>query len=50
MSASLPGVSEPVLWSRRKPLAPFMVAYRSTSRVVSSGGTVLAGVGHWLGG
>src|SRR5882672_6813755 len=39
MSASLPGVSEPVLPSSLRCLAPLMVANRSTSRVVSRGGT-----------
>src|SRR5215469_12936754 len=50
MSASLPGVSEPVLPSSRRAFAPFMVPKRSTSRVVSSGGVPGAGVGHWSGG
>jgi hypothetical protein len=35
MPASLPGVSEPTLLSSRSALAPFIVAKRNTSRVVS---------------
>src|SRR5262249_62019890 len=50
MSASLPGVSEPVLPSSLKCLAPLMVAKRSTSRALRSGGTSAGygGSGHWL--
>src|SRR5256884_4323519 len=50
MSASLPGVSEPVLPSSPRCFAPLMVANRSTSRTLRSGGVPAAGVGHWLGG
>src|SRR5271169_6048648 len=44
MSASLPGVSEPVLPSSRRAFAPFIVPKRSTSRIVS-GAIVPAGGG-----
>ena len=50
MSASLPGVSEPVFLSSRRCFAPLMVANRRTSRVVSRAGMPAAGVGYWLGG
>ncbi len=42
MSASLPGVSEPTLSPSFRSRAPFMVAQRSTSRVVASGGRLVS--------
>ena len=45
MSASLSGVSEPVLPSSLRSFAPWMVAKRSTSRALSSSGVPAVGVG-----
>ncbi len=41
MSASLPGVSVPVLWSRPQARAPCSVANSSTSRLVSGSGSTI---------
>src|ERR1700730_2839267 len=48
MLALSAGVSGPTLLSSRYGFAPFMVASRSTSRVVSGAGRLVGGFGHGL--